>query len=122
MENKHREKRRDRVVTGDNVHGRPYLRQQGQSLLHVGQDLRLKAGPDFLQCINEPVILLGAASRGASARSAAAGRGLDAVSVADLDLRRGVAGGRAGVDIRRGLRSWPCLWPRQTHSEGYFLH
>ena len=29
-------------------------RQQGQSLLHVGQDLRLKAGADFLQRINEP--------------------------------------------------------------------
>ena len=29
-------------------------RQQGQSLLHVGQELRLKAGADFLQRINEP--------------------------------------------------------------------
>ena len=29
-------------------------RQQGQSLLHVGQEFRLKAGPDFLQRINEP--------------------------------------------------------------------
>ena len=29
-------------------------RQQGQSLLHVGQDLRLKAGADFLQRVNEP--------------------------------------------------------------------
>ena len=29
-------------------------RQQGQSLLHVGQELRLKAGPDFLQSVNEP--------------------------------------------------------------------
>ena len=29
-------------------------RQQGQSLLHVGQQLRLKAGADFLQRINEP--------------------------------------------------------------------
>ena len=29
-------------------------RQQGQPLLHVGQDLRLKAGADFLQHINEP--------------------------------------------------------------------
>ena len=29
-------------------------RQQGQSLLHVGQDLSLKAGADFLQRVNEP--------------------------------------------------------------------
>ena len=29
-------------------------RQQGQSLLHVGQHLRLKAGADFLQSINGP--------------------------------------------------------------------
>jgi hypothetical protein len=29
-------------------------RQQSQSLLHVGQDLHLKAGSDFLQHINEP--------------------------------------------------------------------
>ena len=29
-------------------------RQQGQSLLHVGQEFRLKAGPDFLQRINKP--------------------------------------------------------------------
>ena len=31
-----------------------FSRQQGQSLLHVGQDLRLKAGANFLQRINEP--------------------------------------------------------------------
>jgi hypothetical protein len=29
-------------------------RQQGQPTLHVGQEFRLKAGPDFLQRINEP--------------------------------------------------------------------
>ena len=29
-------------------------RQQGQSLLNVGQDFRLKAGADFLQRIDEP--------------------------------------------------------------------
>jgi hypothetical protein len=29
-------------------------RQQGQSLLHVRQQLRLKAGADFLQRVNEP--------------------------------------------------------------------
>ena len=29
-------------------------RQQGQSLLNVGQDLRLKAGADFLQRVDEP--------------------------------------------------------------------
>ena len=29
-------------------------RQQGQPMLHVGQEFRLKAGPDFLQPINEP--------------------------------------------------------------------
>ena len=29
-------------------------RQHGQSLLNVGQDLRLKAGTDFLQRIDEP--------------------------------------------------------------------
>ena len=29
-------------------------RQQGQSLLYVRQQLRLKAGPDFLQRIDEP--------------------------------------------------------------------
>ena len=29
-------------------------RQQGQSLLHVGQHLRLKAGADFLQRIDKP--------------------------------------------------------------------
>ena len=29
-------------------------RQQGQSLLHVGQEFRLKAGPDFLQRVDEP--------------------------------------------------------------------
>ena len=29
-------------------------RQQGQSLLHVGQDLRLKASADFFKHINEP--------------------------------------------------------------------
>ena len=28
-------------------------RQQGQSLLHVGQEFRLKAGADFLQRVNE---------------------------------------------------------------------
>jgi hypothetical protein len=30
-------------------------RQQSQALLNVGQDLRLKAGADFLQRINEAV-------------------------------------------------------------------
>jgi hypothetical protein len=29
-------------------------RQQGQLLLNVGQDLRVKAGADFLQRIDEP--------------------------------------------------------------------
>ena len=29
-------------------------RQQRQSLLHVGQQFRLKAGPDFLQRVNDP--------------------------------------------------------------------
>ena len=29
-------------------------RQQGQSLLNVGQEFRLKAGADFLQRVNEP--------------------------------------------------------------------
>ena len=29
-------------------------RQQGQSLLNVGQHLRLKAGADFLQSIDKP--------------------------------------------------------------------
>ena len=29
-------------------------RQQNQSLLHVGQELRLKAAADFLQRVNEP--------------------------------------------------------------------
>jgi hypothetical protein len=40
-----------------------FSRQQGQSLLHVGQDLRLKAGANFLQRINEPLTRSGCNAR-----------------------------------------------------------
>ena len=37
-------------------------RQQGQSLLYVGQEFRLKAGADFLQRVNEPGHFVGRGS------------------------------------------------------------